>query len=229
MTDKELSGRERLKEAFELSDQVYLEKHPPTEEEIVYSKEYLKYMSRLIRKMRSPIRRFFITSGKRAVGIAAALMIFFGSVTVMAEGSVLHWVSEFYESYVKIYFEDDDVQKAPSTLETIYMPTYIPEGYILKQCLTETEWNQITWENELKKRIILYQTILDSQITIDNENSNFQTLFVDDLKIAISFAQDKKSYFWNTNEYFFSLITSKDISDEEIILIIKSIQKYETP
>ena len=40
--DKELSGRNRLKEALERSDQVYLEKHPPTEEEINWFKADLE-------------------------------------------------------------------------------------------------------------------------------------------------------------------------------------------
>ena len=42
MTDKELSGRTRLREAMKLSDQTYLDKYPPIENEVKYSEKYLK-------------------------------------------------------------------------------------------------------------------------------------------------------------------------------------------
>ena len=223
---KNKKGKDVLKKAFSEYDRIDFENLPDMETEVPDDEFFENELQKILQKRQ---RNSWKTFSKHAIGIAAAFMIFLGSLTVVADGIVVSWISEFYETHVKIYFEDDDVQKAPTTLETIYMPTYIPDGYILKQHLTEIEWAQSTWLNEFENRISLYQNILDNQITIDTENSNFQTLFVDDLKIAISFAQDKKSYFWNTNEYFFSLITSKDISDEEIILIIKSLQKYETP
>ena len=42
MTDKELCGKANLKEALKLSDQTYIDKHPPIEQKVQYSPNYLK-------------------------------------------------------------------------------------------------------------------------------------------------------------------------------------------
>ena len=228
MTDHESSGRNRLKEALKLSDQVYLEKNSPTEEEIVYSEKYSKCMNRLLRRMQSPVRRFFIKPARRVAGIAVALMIFIGSLTVVAEGNVLHWFSEFYESHVKIYFEDDDIQKAPSTLETIYMPTYIPENYTTKTVYHNSLNTifQIQWTAENGDYISFNQSILDGEETLDIEETEYCEVYHGEMTYLYIKKYGLIQYIWNTNEYMFNLTIDKNYSEEENWKIIDSIQPY---
>ena len=116
------------------------------------------------------------------------------------------------------------MQKAPATIETIYMPTYIPEGYKLNQIISEREWVHTDWIDETNQKIFLHQELFNSQITIDNEHSDIQILYFDDLKILKGGLKNIKSYHWNTEEYIFSLLVPQNISDEEVFLIIKSLK-----
>ena len=85
MTDKELSGRARLKEALKLSDQTYIDKHPPIEQKVQYSPNYLKRVERLTKQKKSPFYGYFRTIGSRvAIAMAAILIIFGCSMTVEA-------------------------------------------------------------------------------------------------------------------------------------------------
>ena len=104
MTDKELSGRNRLKEAMKLSDQTYLDKYPPTENKIQYSKKYLKYIDRLTKQTQSPFYQYFNTLGKRVAGIViAATMIFCSSMTVKAvREPVVEFFTNIYEKFVEV-------------------------------------------------------------------------------------------------------------------------------
>ena len=80
MTDKELSGRARLQEALKLSDEAYLDRHPPSDMEISYSKKYSMRIERLTKRASSPFYGYFKTIGGRVAIASAALLIVFGCV-----------------------------------------------------------------------------------------------------------------------------------------------------
>ncbi len=116
MTDKESSGKARLKEALQLREQLYLDKHPPTENEIKYSEKYLIYIDRLTKKTNFPFYGYFKTVGMRIAIIAAAILIVFScSMTVDA---VREPVTEFLETIsTTIYKELSASGSAPAHTE----------------------------------------------------------------------------------------------------------------
>ena len=147
MTDKELSGRNLLKEAMKLSDQTYLDKYPPIENEVKYSEKYLKYIDRLIKQTKSPFYKYFNTFGKRVAGIAAAMLIAFScAMTVKAvREPVVEFITNVYEKFVEIIFDEKDIAKAPDTIGTVYTLGMIPNGYTIDQifiddCITDMIW-----------------------------------------------------------------------------------------
>ena len=64
MTEKEISGRNKLREAMRICDLTYCNKFPPSNQEIHYSRKYLRKIDKLIKKSKNPIRWYFNTAGK---------------------------------------------------------------------------------------------------------------------------------------------------------------------
>lgn len=226
MTDKEQKGKEILKEALGDYELSFDEKYPPEEMDVVFSKKYQKNIDRMLSGKQKNYPKFLNTSLKRvAASIVVVAMVFGGSMTVKAfREPVVEFFTNIYEKIVEIFFDDDDIAKAPSEIETIYTLGYVPEGYEMesyfinkKKTMTETVF--INNETEM----IFNQYILDGRVALDNENTNYQYIHIDDIKVAVIEKNGKRSLFWNTDEYAFSLDINADILEEELIEIIKSV------
>lgn len=228
MTDKELSGRNRLKEAMKLSDQTYLDKYPPIENEVKYSEKYLKYIDRLIKQTKSPFYKYFNTFGKRVAGIAAAMLIAFScAMTVKAvREPVVEFITNVYEKFVEIIFDEKDIAKAPDTIGTVYTLGMIPNGYTIDQIFIDDCITDMIWKNESGDRLVLSQGILDGSFLMDTEDANFEFLIWNNKKIAYNEKYGIKHFFWNSEEYEFSLTMSSNISEEEAFALIDSLKKY---
>ena len=96
MTDKELCGKANLKEALKLSDQTYIDKHPPIEQKVQYSPNYLKSVERLTKQKQSSFFGYFKLVGARVAIISAAFLIIFGCT--MSVEAVRAPVSQFIET-----------------------------------------------------------------------------------------------------------------------------------
>lgn len=104
MTDKELCGKANLKEALKLSDQTYIDKHPPIEQKVQYSPNYLKSVERLTKQKQSSFFGYFKHVGVRVAIISAAFLIIFGCT--MSVEAVRAPVSQFIETVsITIYSE----------------------------------------------------------------------------------------------------------------------------
>ena len=104
MTDKELCGKANLKEALKLSDQTYIDKHPPIDQKVQYSQNYLKRVERLTKQKKSPYFGYFKLIGARVAIISAAFLIIFGCT--MSVEAVRAPVSQFIETVsITIYSE----------------------------------------------------------------------------------------------------------------------------
>ena len=167
---------------------------------------------------------------RRAAALAAAFLLVFSAATFAVHGkALLNWVTEFYETNVKIYFTDEDVQKAPATIETFYMPTYIPEEYTSQTSyLNSTKTlSMIQWTAENGNYIKFRQTTLEGEEGIDTEESGYSELCHNDTIFICIQKYGMVQYVWSTNGYRFLLSASQPEFDEEIWKIIDSIQKYE--
>ena len=215
MNNKQQNGKELLKKAFVELDREYVENFLEIEAEL-----FAEIPKRKMRRRRLH---------KRIAVITAALLIAFSSVTVFAKGEeIVNWVLDFYETNVKIHFQDDDVQKAPATIETIYMPTYIPEGYELDPSYKSTDYtSRFRWKTENGDFIQFLQSNLDGEGGFDTENVEYSEIYHNELLIVCIKKRDVASYHWHTDEYYFNLTIYPHESDEENFKIIDSIQKYE--
>jgi hypothetical protein len=226
MTEKELSGKKKLIKSLEKYELSFEEKYPQEDMEVEFSKQYEVYMEKLLSGKIPKRRKYFNTVGKRiAACVAAAMLIFGGSMTVKAfREPVVEFFTNVYEKIVEIFFNDDDIAKAPSEIETVYTLGYVPEGYEMESFKMnggKTMVMSVFTSNE--DEIVLRQHTLDGKFVLDNEYSKYQYIYIDNIKVAIIEKSEEKMLYWNTSEYSFMLSVELEIAEEECIKIISSI------
>lgn len=226
MRKKKKTGREALEEALRKSFADYHRQFPDSEEEIHLGKDYENYMDGLIRRSKNPTPLHFRTAWGRAACVAAAVLIAFTcSMTVSAVRTpFVNFLTNAYDQFTEILFDDADIEKAPSTIETVYTLGYVPEGYVEKDCNTSAISVYIIWENEKGEQIVFEQRLLDNYITIDNENADYDLTFINDTKIIYMSDKANCYYYWNSNEYCFYLELPNAIAFDAALDLINSIK-----
>lgn len=218
-----------LKEAFQEIDKwEYENLHLEALEEVIPSPAYIKRMERLMKWQKRSCWKYVNTVGKRIAMIAVVIALTFGlsmSVSAVREPVVKFFV-HIYERFVEFFYDDDVVTKAPSTIETVYTLGYVPEGYELESCNIADIVTRMAWMNDVGEKIVFSQGLLCDYSLMDNENSDYGLLYVNDMSVAYIEKQDDSFYYWNTAEFRFLLRVTCDISREEIENMIESVTKY---
>ena len=171
----------------------------------------------------------FDSIGVRAASIAAAILVAFTcTMTVAAvRDPFVSFCINVYEKYTELFFDASDIEKAPSTIETIYTLGLVPEGYELDSQSFEKESSVFVWTNQDGNFIKFKQFTLGTMLTLDHEETNLVSFNIDNFSILFKEKHGKKTYIWNTNEYQFRLyIAGDDISTEDGIALIRSVMKY---
>ena len=96
MTDKEISGKERLKEALQLSDQTYVNKYPKAEEKIQYSDEYIKNIRGITGRRKPSFYKRFHRAEKSMIGLAATVLVIF--ICSLMATVWMNPITEFFET-----------------------------------------------------------------------------------------------------------------------------------
>lgn len=228
MTNKEKSGQDKLMEAMRMSEVSCWEKFPRVEGEIHYSEDYLRDMEKLIKKSRNPIRKYFDTVGKRVAAAVIAAVALSGSMMSVSavREPVVEFITNVYEKFVEIIFDEEDIVKAPSTIEIVYTLGKIPEDYVFDNITIGKLTTCFTWCNKNGDKIFFSQNILDNSDLLDNESSEYELLFHDNMKIAYTNKNGIRSFIWNTAEYTYMLYVPDDIYMDECYEIIESVQKF---
>ena len=227
MTEKEISGQKKLKSALGQYELSFEEKYPPAQIEIKYSQKYTKKINKLIgKKYERPV--FFYTVAKRVAVIFFAIIISFSvSMTVSAiREPIVEFFTNIYEKFIEIFYYEDDISEAPTEIKTVYTLGHIPNGYKLESIVFD-DIRAITTLSNGESQIVFSQYLLNGKTALDNETSNFEYVYLNDLKIAVTEKNGIKTLYWNTDEYAFKLIFNIEFSNQEYIAMINSIIKYE--
>ena len=222
----EHNGLKKLKSAFtEINHLEYESLKLDSLAEVIPSARYIKRMEKLIARQKQPYWKFVNTAAKRIAMIAIAIILTFSlSMSVEAvRKSVSELLVNVYEKFVEFFYNEEDIAKSPNCIETVYTLGYVPEGYILKSCDINKLHSIIVWDNVYGNEIVFSQGLLHSFGHMDNENSNYEIIYIDNMAVAYIEKQDNQYLYWNSNDYRFSLLIPKDISLECIKMIIESI------
>lgn len=222
----ENTGLKKLKEAFrEINQWEYENLHLDTLEEVIPSPRYQKRMERLIKRQNKSYWKYVNTVGKRVAVLAVVLMLTFAlsmSVSAVREPIVEFFVN-VYEKFVEFFYDEADVARAPEKIEKVYTLGYVPKGYELEQRVVFDKRVKTIWKNSLGDTIVFSQLLFENFHSMDSEFSNYKRITIFDIDIAFIEKNNNYSFYWNSNEYAYSLIITETITVEECIMLIESI------
>lgn len=198
------------------------------DEDVIFSKEFEEKVHAINKKRKSLFYRATKTVPRKiAVILIAAVITFTMMMSVSAiRIPVLNFLANIYDTYISIYFvENEEDLDIPTSIEHMYLPTSIPEGYI--QTYSQNyENNAISIWTKDSETIILTQDIIqeETKVTLNNEEANYQILSVDNNTIYYYIDKEICSLFWINNGYLFTMTCPDNIPLSEIEKIISSME-----
>ena len=155
------------------------------------------------------------------ISILAAVLAILTSCTIYVHREkIAAFVEEFYHNYIDVsYGEIDD--GAPKEIQTVYQPSYIPEGYELTDSYQDSARVRMKWVNQDGEKIVFVQTLLsDKLMSLDIEKGEPKSLILNDVTVYYSKYENKDIYVWNDGSYAYKLTLTEDFSPEEIEKVI---------
>ena len=198
---------------------------PETSEEELKSELQLLYKKAgLQQKRKSPW--MFRTVGRRVASVLIAIGLFsaVSASVYAARAPMVQFLSKTYDKYIEFFFGQSDVEKSPSTIETIYTLGLVPEGYVEKSCNITDSLTHTVWSNEKDQQIVFRQRTLNGSTTVDNEHTNWDVIFIDGKQIKYMSVGTIRDYFWSSDEYFFYLKIPDSISHDTALDLIRSLK-----
>lgn len=167
---------------------------------------------------------------QRAASILILIGVFSGlsAVVYAAREPIVNFLSNTYDKYIEIFFDENDVEKAPSKIETVYTLGSVPQGYELCSEYISDTFVEFTWKNKEDGSIKLVQRTLGGISSFDNEELESLHVDVNGMSVLVTEKSIRKAYIWNTNDYLFSIaIYDGDIEMAEGLELVRSITEYQ--
>ena len=218
-------GYEKLKEAFRLSNKDFLgsiELVP--EENVCFSLGYKRKMAQLIKRQKRPYWKYVNTVGKKIAAFALVFMMLFGlsmSIEAVRE-PVVRFVVSVFDRFSELFVDKSETIIAPDKIEEVFTITGLPSEFKetffdLTKTHVETEWS------DGKKKISLYQSIMNSKITFDTETPNITKICIDGVEIYYMYKNNKTQIFWRDSSYIFIIEYTDFVSEENVIGLYESL------
>lgn len=197
------------------------------DEDVVFSKEFEDNVRAINKRRKSLFYKATKTVPRRIVVVLIAAVITF---TMMMSVSairtpILNFVIKTYDSFISIFVEKDEEIKLPTNIEHMYMPKYLPDGFIELSSENYGFNAEAIWMNSASI-IMLSQDIIseDSKIVIDNQDADYQTTMIDKNEIYYYSKNGSYTMYWSDGYYIFTLTCPEDINISEIEKIIASME-----
>jgi len=155
--------------------------------------------------------------------VIASLTAIIFSITAAAHWEeIKSFFAEIFSDHTRVTYTSEDT--FPKTIESIYMPEYIPSGFVLQENETDilstyfyyqSEADYFSFEQQTKSVVTSINSELSEMETIQiNGNDGYCLVFENVINLT-----------WVTDEYSFSIIGA--ISEDEAIKIAESVTNSE--
>jgi len=197
-------------------------------EPVAFSQKFERKMERLLRAQRKPYYPLVNTSLKRAVLAAVIALIILittvFSVSALRE-SVIRFFVEVREKFSQVFFNQQEEEVFPSTLEIYYVPTWLPEGYW--EDAARTVYAVIlcerTYVDDRGEEINFKQyTITSLVLRIDTEGVEAETVIINGNKGLYFSNKEIRHLTWINEHCGFSV--SGSVSKADLVRFAESIQ-----
>ncbi len=219
---------EQLKKAFGIyCDNLLLElpRDDVLQESQAFSKSFETKMQKLIQRAKLSPWQLHYQMAKR---IAILLLAFtLGATALMQVDAiripVVRFFTEIHQTFTRIVFgAEDKAAVLPETIEQIYVPGFIPEGFNLEFELVDINFAVQTYHKE-NEYFELTQYCTTFALHLDTEGVTLEELTKDG--ITYSYFENKgiKNLIWEQNGYVF--ICDGTVERDALIQIAESLQK----
>ena len=152
------------------------------------------------------------TGYRRRARIAAAVMLVLTVRLVIDRG-------DSHDDFR--YKQSEQKEEASQTLETIYEPTYIPDGFELAYEDLVGSMNYVQEYVKEKKYLGFEQDTINVAKSIDSENMKRETVVIQGYEGQLNSKKGETILVWATDEYIFEI--SSNLGKEEILKVAESV------
>lgn len=200
--------------------------------EVTFSPAFVAKSERLLQHTRQKSWWHVNAAMKRAALVAAIAALLVS--TAMAIPAVREEVIRFFireqGTHIAVAFDPKQAANAPECIETVYVPTYVPEGYQEDTRSASTSAVCATWRDQHGNAIAYHQLPVSNEPSnselygISSNGSRTRILYLNGYKVLSVQDGHTISYVWTDREYFYDLSCSSTVSQKEIIQIFGSIE-----
>lgn len=176
-----------------------------------FSEKFEKSMNKLIRKnnhIKLSTRRN-IKKGLLAA-IVAIIVTFTGLMSVSATRiPFIEFVKKIFPQFNEITLSEESTPPVDK-IEKEYTLTNLPDGFEIKEYQKDDLVVMSKWENPTGEEIVLFQEILDPNLSIDTEH-NFRELDINGFEAYLMIAESNSVLSWTNGYYWFTLNVPNDL------------------
>lgn len=200
--------------------------------DVTFSKAFVEKSEKLIQNTQRKTWWYVNTTMKRIalIAIIAALL----ATTVMAFPAIREAIIRFFlhdeGTHYEFSFDPEQAANAPDCIETVYAPSYVPDGYDKAFETINIATVAIGWYNSDNWEIYYNQAPMPDNYEnstrggINAEGATTQSIGINGYEVIRIEDEEVVSYVWTSNEYMFTLMCEKTIQEEEMKKIFNSIQ-----
>ncbi len=213
-------ANEILKKALFIAMEKELETIPSNielKEYHTFTIEFEKNMKALIKKANIKyvnINKFRI---RRSI-VAASLIIIIAAASMSVEAirlPVVRLTERIYTEFSEILFDNNENIEVPETIEDVYVPSYIPEGYTLTEENNMKLMHFMYYTNEKNQEISVEQFTLGVSMAVDTEGITTEEITINGMNGIIYSKRGLTTIIVNDNSYV-HLISGYENRDELI-------------
>lgn len=196
------------------------------EEEIEwdFSEKFEKSMNKLIKKnnhiqlsTRRNIRKGLLAA------IVAIIVTFTGLMSVSATRTpFIEFVKKIFPQFNEITLSEESTPPV-NKIETEYTLTNLPDGFEMTEYQKDDLVVMSKWENQIGEEIVLFQEIIDSNLSIDSEHSH-KEIVINGYSAYLNQYELNSSLKWTDGYYWFTLNVPNNLHNE-IITLAENISK----
>ena len=192
------------------------------DENVVCSTRHTKRMKQILAGQTPTHNRI----SKKTIGaiLLAAALLLTGCTAHVFRNEIRDFFVKAYDSFVKVTF-DPEQQGGKGSIEVAYHLSYVMEGYELVS--EEAASTDIIYEykNLAGNMLTFGQYLLDgTNVILDSEHGYAEMREVKDYRVYYKFDGLQHIYIWNDGLYALMLISSTELSHEDLINLLNGIE-----
>lgn len=183
-----------------------------------FSEKFEKSMNQLIKKnnhiklsTRRKIRKGLLAA------ILAIIVAFTGLMSVSATRTpFVEFMKKVLPQFNEVTLSEESTPPV-ERIETEYTLTNLPDGFEITEYQKDELVVMSKWENQIGEDIVLFQEILDSNLSIDTEHS-YEEIVINGYSAYLNKYELNSSLKWTDGYYWFTLSVPNNLHNEVITL-----------